>query len=110
MEFLAFGETCRYKVRAKEKQGIGQYEDRWGAGVWIGIERRTGQHLVFDKEHGGLKMARTIKPMPTSQQWVKEKVEQVDITPWSSHSASPPSFEPRVPDAELPAPDNRGAA
>ena len=61
-----------------------------GAGVWLGVDRRTGQYLIFDKGNGGLKMARTIKPMPASQQWVKEKVEQVDITPWSLHGTPPP--------------------
>ena len=44
--FLAFGETCSYKARSKE-QGIGASTWRWGAGVWLGVERRTGQYIVF---------------------------------------------------------------
>ena len=46
--FLAFGELCRYKMRSQE-QGIGESQQRWGAGVWLGVDRRTGKYIVFDK-------------------------------------------------------------
>ena len=48
---LGFGEVCKYKMRAHE-MGIGDSQQRWGAGIWLGIDRRTGQYIVFDKGHG----------------------------------------------------------
>ena len=44
-------------------------------GVWLGIERRSGQYIVFDKELGGIRHAHTIKPMPDPQQWQVEKIQ-----------------------------------
>ena len=43
--FLAFGKLCRYKARAQEA-GIGSDQDRWGAGVRLGVDGRTGQYVV----------------------------------------------------------------
>ena len=40
--------------------------------------RRTGQYILYDKTQNGLKNARTIKLVQTPQQWIREKVEEVD--------------------------------
>jgi hypothetical protein len=60
---LAFGELTRYKCRAQEK-GIGGTRWRFSTGVWLGVERRTGQFVVYDKSMGGIRHARTLMPMP----------------------------------------------
>lgn len=99
----AFGEACRYKMRSQEK-GIGDSQSRWGVGIWLGVDRRTGQYLIFGKDHGRLRHARTIKPMPSTQQWSVDMLEQVDITPWSVHSKPPPHIEPKEPSTEVPDP------
>ena len=65
---IAFGELCRYKARSQE-HGIGPSAWRWGAGIWLGVDRRTGQYVIYDHSHGGIRHARTIKAMPLSQQW-----------------------------------------
>ena len=49
---LPFGEMCRYKCRSQEK-GIGAVAWRWSTGVWLGIERRTGQYMMYDRSMGG---------------------------------------------------------
>ena len=41
-----FGQICRYKARSKEG-GIGTTMIRWSAGVYLGIERRTGQYIAY---------------------------------------------------------------
>ena len=48
-----FGEFCRYKCRSQEK-GIGAGAWRWSTGVWLGVERRTGQYMVYDCSIGAL--------------------------------------------------------
>ena len=65
---IPFGEMCRYKARSHE-QGIAQSTWKWSTGVWMGIERRTGQYIVYDKAHGGIRTARMILRMPEPQQW-----------------------------------------
>ena len=49
---LAFGEVCRCKCRAQEP-GIGGTRWRFSVGVWLGIEKRTGQFILYDKAMGG---------------------------------------------------------
>ena len=46
--YVAFGETCMYKARSQE-QGIGHNQLRWSTGVWLGVDRGTGQYLLYDK-------------------------------------------------------------
>ena len=98
---LAFGEVCRYKMRAQE-QGIGHTAWRWGTGVWLGIERRSGQYMVYDKAQRGVKHARTIKPMPNPQQWQLDKLQEVDSTPWAMTDAQPPEIIPGEPRQAVP--------
>ena len=94
VSYFAVGELCRYKTRSQES-GIGQSESRWGAGIWLGVDRRTGQYVIYDKGHGGVKFARTIKAMPQGEQWSLERLSEVDVTPWSMHSAPAPRIEPQ---------------
>ena len=82
---IPFGEVCRYKTRMHEG---GNW--RWSTGVWLGIERRTGQYLVYDKDHGGIRTARTILRMPDPQQWSLDKIKEVAATPWTTHEAPTP--------------------
>ena len=72
-KLMTFGEICRYKCRAQEP-GITHSTWRWSVGVWIGLDRRTGQHLLYDKSMGGLRMARTIMAMPRPQGWSSEAI------------------------------------
>ena len=52
-----FGEVCRYKARAQEGI-ISRSGWRWNVGVWLGVDRHTGQYILYDKAPGGIKHAR----------------------------------------------------
>ena len=49
----------------------------FSAGVWLGVDKRTGQYLVYDKDMGGIRQARTLIPMPRPQKWSAETVQSV---------------------------------
>ena len=76
---------------------MGENHQRWGTGVWLGVERHTGQYVLHGRSRSGIKHARTIKPMPHGQQWSKDRIAEVSVTPWSSHEAPPPHIEPQQP-------------
>ena len=48
---LAFGELCRYKCRAQEG-GINLSKWLFSTGVWLGLEKRTGQLVIYDQVMG----------------------------------------------------------
>ena len=52
-KLATFGETVRYKARSKEEGGIAHTGWRWSVGVWLGVERHTGQYILYDKAMGG---------------------------------------------------------
>ena len=89
IRLISFGETCRYKCRAQEK-GIGDSTQRWSSGVWLGVDPRTGQHIMFDEDFGGIRMARSLLRMPQPQKWSLEAIRAVSATPWSEHEAREP--------------------
>ena len=60
---IPFGETCRYKGRANEG-GIAGSGTRFSDGVWLGIDRKTGQYIVYDPQFGGIRNARTLMRLP----------------------------------------------
>ena len=57
---LAFGELCRYKCRAQEG-GIGGTRWRFSTGIWLGVEKKAGQFIVYDKSMGGIRHAQNPK-------------------------------------------------
>ena len=84
MRLLLFGEVCRYKARSQEK-GIAGTQWRWSTGVWMRIDKRTGQYRLYDITMGGIRYARTLLRMPEPQQWSLDRVKEVTATPWSTH-------------------------
>ena len=86
-KLVEFGEACRYKCRAKE-HGIAGHPWRFSVGVWLGVDKRTGQHIVYDRDMGGIRYARTVMALPEPQRWSLDKVQQVAVTPWSLHTAT----------------------
>ena len=57
----ALGKKVRYKFRPREAVG----DSRWHDGVFLGIDRRTGQYIVYGVE--GVKHARTILRLPDAE-------------------------------------------
>ena len=84
------GEVVRYKARAQEKHGIAGSGWRWSTAVWLGIDFKTNQYILFDQNFG-IRMARTMMRLPDEQ---KFSAERVDVTPQSMHHREP--REPQV--------------
>ena len=100
VRLIPFGEVCRYKSRAQEG-GIGGSAWRWSSGVWLGIERRTGQYVVYDKTMGGIRTARTILRMPQPQQWSLDAIRGIEATPWSIHEPNVPEVVHHQPSSDI---------
>ena len=76
-------------------------------GIWLGIDRRTGQYIIFDQDQGGIRHTRTIMRMPVGHEWSKQRLEAVNVTPWSIHGKPPPHIEHQAPAAREPDPGHR---
>ena len=87
-DFIQFGEVARYKCRSQEK-GIADSGMRFGMGVWLGIDGRTGQHVFFDSNHG-VRHARALLRLPDSQKFDRDRAAAVAVTPWSAASVEKP--------------------
>ena len=73
--------------------------------IWLGLDRRIGQYVVFDKQLGGVRHARTMMPMPQSQQWSLARLQEVDTAPWTKFEGPAPVMIPKehAPDEAAPA-------
>ena len=58
--------------------------------MWLGVDPWTGQHIMFDEDFGGIRMARSLLRMPQPQKWLLEAIRAVSATPWSEHEAREP--------------------
>ena len=81
---IPFGQMCRYKARSKEK-GIGPDFLRWSSGVYLGLERRTGQYIIYDQQIVSVHHARTIAQVPTPSKWSIDRVKEMLTTTWKQH-------------------------
>ena len=86
---IPFGELCRYKSRSKEGT-IAGLPAKWSTGVWLGLERRTGQYTIYDIELKAVRHARTILRLPEPQKWSIGDVQGIAVTPWSIHEPTGP--------------------
>jgi hypothetical protein len=89
LKLVHFGEVARYKCRSQEN-GIGHSGFSWGIGIWLGVDLRTGQHILFDPTQGGIRHARTLMRMPDVQKFDRDRVAAISSTPWSIHTAANP--------------------
>ena len=62
----------------------------FSTGVWLGIERRTGQLIAYDPSMEAIRHARTLIAMPRPQKWSTDATHNVAATPWSQHEGSTP--------------------
>ena len=75
---MTFGEVCRFKNRSHEPASSGQV---WHEGVFVGIDQRTGQYMIFSEN--GVKLARTVVRVPEVEKFSKEALAEVRATPWA---------------------------
>jgi len=73
--------TCSCKVYQNEEIEE-NYEDRWEEGIFLGINWRTGEHIVSTDE--GVKKFGTIRRAGGQRRWDAEKIAEVKETPWKA--------------------------
>ena len=57
-KLMTFGERCRHKNRCQEPLSNAADRCRFHDGIFLGIDRRTGQYLLYSE--GEIKLARTV--------------------------------------------------
>ena len=99
------GEVVRYKARSQERHGIAGSGWRWSSAVWLGVDHRTNQYILYDQNFG-VRMARTIMRLPQEQKFCAARVAEVDVTPQSMYRNEPREpqavLRPRAPEAPAP--------
>ena len=58
-----FGEVCRYKCRSHER-AIPGTSQRWATGMWMGIDLRTGQYILWNSQLKSIQYSRTLFRSP----------------------------------------------
>ena len=76
---LTFGEKCQFKTRSQEVSA----NRRFSEGIFLGIDRRTGQYMLYANDE--VKFARTIVRVPEREKWSKDLLSAVKLTPRSLH-------------------------
>ena len=61
---MTFGEMCRLKVRNQEPTSVHPDGRRWHSGVFVGIDRRTGQYIIYSDDQ--VRLAKTVVRDPRS--------------------------------------------
>ena len=73
---------------------------RFHTGVFVGIDRRTAQYMLYSDE--GVKLARTVMRFPDANKLDKDVLSGVRASPWDLHQAkeSEVVFKPKEAQAE----------
>ena len=79
---MAFGEACACKNRNHEPVSFADGR-KWHPGVFLGIDRRTGQYTLYDGE--SIKLTRTVMRVPEANTWDKDALSKVHLAPWDLH-------------------------
>lgn len=68
-------------LRCAKTTKILTLENRWVMGTWVGINRRTNEHIVSLDDGGAAIRVRTIMRRPFSCRWSLEKIKQIRARP-----------------------------
>ena len=63
-KIVNFAETVMFKI-PKTQSRVGEFEDRWDEGVWVGFLMRSGEHLVATPS--GVSKVSTIRRMASDR-------------------------------------------
>ena len=85
---LRFGEVCQFKTRAHEPISAVGDGKKWHSGVFVGIDKRTGQYMVHDDDE--IKYARTVIRLPEVNKFQKDALSRVKAAPYDMHQAAEP--------------------
>ena len=53
---------------------------RWHSGVFVGVDRRPGQYMIYSNDQ--VQLARSVGRVPEVDKWCKESLSGVGCTPW----------------------------
>ena len=76
---MTVGEVCQFKNRSNEPLGSNADGRRFHEGVFIGIDRRFWQYMVYSGDD--VKLARTVVRVPESEKRNKDLLVPVKLTP-----------------------------
>ena len=88
----AFCEKCQFKTRSQEVSIANGR--RFHEGIFLGIDRRTGQYMLYSGDE--VKLARTVVRVPEAQKWCKDLLAAVKLTPRSLHQPRATEFQDKV--------------
>ena len=98
-KMVPFCEVVLFKI-PKTQQRIGDFEDRWEKGVWVGFVMRSGDHLVATSR--GVFKASTVMRRTIDKRWsanlVKEMKGSPDDPVPGSHLKHSPAFAKKYED------------
>ena len=77
-KIVNFAETVMFKI-PKTQSRVGEFEDRWDEGVWVGFLMRSGEHLVATPS--GVSKMSTIRRMASDRRWSAHLVRAIVGTP-----------------------------
>ena len=77
-KFVNFAETVMFKI-PKTQHRVGEFEDRWDEGVWVGFLMRSGEHLVATPT--GVFKVSTIRRMASDRRWSAQMVKAIVGSP-----------------------------
>ena len=80
---MGFGEVCRFKNRSQEPISSVNGGSRFHTGIFVGIDQRTGQYMLYSDD--SIKLARTVVRVPNAEKWNRESLSAVRATPLSLH-------------------------
>ena len=80
---LGFGQFCRFQNRSQEPIASVSGGTRFYSGIFVGIDQRTGQYMIYSDD--SIKLARTVVRVPTLEKWDRESLSAVKATPHSLH-------------------------
>jgi hypothetical protein len=77
-KLVPFCETVLFKI-PKTQHKIGDFENRWERGVWVGFIMRSGEHLVATK--AGVFRVSTVMRRSPDKRWSADLVGQIGGSP-----------------------------
>ena len=77
-KMLPFGETVLFKI-PKTQHKVGDFEDRWERGTWLGFMMRSGEHLVGTSK--GVFRCSHLMRRPADKRWSKEMLADIGGSP-----------------------------
>ena len=103
-KLVPFGEAVLFKI-PKTQRKVGDFEDRWEMGVWVGFMMRSGEHLVGTAK--GVFRVSTVMRRTADKRWSAELIKGIagspeEPVPGSSQGRRIPAFAKKFED---PAPD-----